>query len=170
VTACELDEYSSFGVNKSAPALGMAWATCVNTRISLQRDSTAMRTSLVINECKDTASLSGDDAVVLASIDGKKRKYTGRTNAEFPGTRNPTAPKSSRNSTSDYDQSETGTLNTFEYYQEIASLPLENTHNKSGSLRSIHLDFSPCRASARCNYEIDADGVRGVVSKYCELS
>jgi hypothetical protein len=167
-----LDEYSSFGVNKSAPALGMAWATCVNTRISLQRDSTAMRTSLVINECKETASLSDDDAVVLASIDGKKRKYTGRTKAEFPQeeTTNATAPKSSRNSTSDYDQSETGTLNTFEYYQEIASFPLVNTHNKSGSLRSIHLDFSPCRASAGCNYEIDANGVRGVVSKYCELS
>lgn len=206
--------------NASIPALGIAWSYCVNTRISLHRNTAAIRATAVptdddgihTDKTHTERIATGGNVKVEPGSVGTKRGFdsvspvgathaysrvfddsiyadtssnecVGRTNgnvaacmsAEPNGT-------DKENSSVNVDTAasvtvvpvKVETLSAFpraiKYYRNVgvgADGDEDDTHRGGSagvarSTRCIRLDFSPCKASAECAYEITHAGIHGV--------
>ena len=181
-------ELQSHWGDSSNPALGLAWAHCVNTRIRLRRDSSHFR-SIQYENGVDDINVSDDDNIdVIANTERNTREFAynndERTIDCWRGVTadicdsNKSTSRSIDNHSTNIESSDYGDDNNIKASligNSLLSSPVEinltNNHFATGegvfvshaSSRLFTLELSPCNEKASCLYEIRNDGIFGLL-------
>lgn len=151
VTAVGFDQQSQMKSSSSSfmdlkPALGLAWSTCVNTRIMLYRDSA---------DCRVTGVWGSDED---SKMEEKENEENRRRNCEAQiqsGCVDRAASSSGSNA-------RTTNVHTQQEQQQEEERGVKIKYLGSTSKRYISMEFSPLYPKRFCRYEITPKGIQGI--------